>query len=481
MYRPPASPRQHAQLPWPFWALVAALVITSGVTLYLIYTTYVAAPAPSPATETANAAATAEAQSSLPPLDSDIPLQKRNAPDPQPWDGKSRINILLLGVDDRTWQTGDGPPRTDTIILATINPANNTIGMLSLPRDLWVEVPGQGYYKINQAFPLGEAEGLDGGGAGLAMATVEQFLNVEIPFYVQVNFDAFVTLIDEIGGVKVNVPAEITIDPLGDGNTRKLQPGVQTLPGDLALAYVRNRNTTGGDFDRAARQQQVLIALLKRLTDFDLLPTLLRKAPALYQQVASGVSTNLTWGQLLTLGKLAYQIPPENIKNVVIDLNAATASTNFYGQYILIPIPEKIEALKASIFAAQPSPFTATPWPTAALPPTDAPPTITPVADLLASPTPAPLSGPSVIVQNGTFISGLATQTASLLQSYGVNVIEASNADGIYDQSLLIDYTGNQDTIARLREILEKPDLLVFNRYDPDPPADILLIIGADW
>lgn len=470
--------------------MVVALILALVALVYLLYSTFFAPP-PTIATDpTPLPQQNAPSQSDLPPLEEDIPLQTsgENAPPPHAWDGKSRLNVLLLGVDDRYWHSGDGPPRTDTIILATINPQNNTIGLLSLPRDLWVEVPGMGYYKINQAYPLGVANGVDGGGPGLAIATVEQLLDVDIPFYVQVNFEAFTTLVDEIGGVKINVPEEITIDPLGDGNTRKLQPGVQTLPGDLALAYVRNRDTAHGDFDRAARQQQVLIALLDRLTDFDLLPTLLRKAPSLYKNIAGGVSTNLTWGQLLALGKLAYNIPPENVTHRVIDLEAATASTNIYGQYILIPDMARIEALKNAVFNAQPSPLASIPEASpsvqpAAIAPSEIPPIPTPTAtaDLLPSPTPAPVSGPSVAVYNGTFTSGLATQTAALLRSHGVNVVEIGNADGIYAESLLIDYTGNAETLVRLREILERPNLLTFNRYAPEPPADIVLIIGEDW
>ena len=111
------------------------------------------------------------------------------------------------------------------------------------------------------------------------MATVETVLGVTIDYYAQVDFQAFVRIIDEMGGVKLFVPEEIAVDLPGKGDAKVLLPGVQTLPGEVALAYARARNTEGGDFDRAARQQQVLLALRERMISFDLLPTLIARAP----------------------------------------------------------------------------------------------------------------------------------------------------------------------------------------------------------
>ena len=178
---------------------------------------------------------------------------------------------------------GQGPPLADTLILATYDPQSQTIGLLSIPRDLWVDLPGLGYHKINQSFQMGEATNYPGGGPAMAMDTVEALLDIPIHFYVLVDFEAFVRLIDEIGGVKIDVPEQIVVDPLGDHNTKVLQPGIQTLPGDIALAYARSRNTAGSDFDRAERQQQVIMGVRERVASFEILPTLISKAPALYQ------------------------------------------------------------------------------------------------------------------------------------------------------------------------------------------------------
>jgi len=99
------------------------------------------------------------------------------------WDGGSRINVLFIGLDYRDWLAGEGPPRSDTMILFTIDPITKSAGMLSIPRDLWVNIPGFNYGPINTAYALGEANKLPGGGPGLAMKTVSQFIGVPLQYY----------------------------------------------------------------------------------------------------------------------------------------------------------------------------------------------------------------------------------------------------------------------------------------------------------
>jgi len=193
------------------------------------------------------------------------PMQSSEGPKPAPWDGASRVNILIMGLDSADMAGREGPARTDTMILLTLDPVTRTAGMLSIPRDLWVNVPGYGNNKINTAYFLGEGYGEPGGGPGLAIKTVEKFLGIPIHFYAQIDFSAFEQFIDELGGVEVDVPEEISVDPIGPHNTVVLEPGLQTLDGPTALAYARNRDTVGNDFDRAQRQQQVIMAIRDRI------------------------------------------------------------------------------------------------------------------------------------------------------------------------------------------------------------------------
>lgn len=162
------------------------------------------------------------------------------------WDGENRVTVLLMGLDYRDWSGGPGPSRTDTMMLLTLDPLSNSAGILSIPRDLWVSIPGYENNRINVAYFYGEVNQIPGGGPAMAIKTVEALLGVRINYYAVVDFGAFIRFVDELGGVKVDVPAPIRVDPIV-GNPKILQPGIQTLPGELALAYARARNTPNGD------------------------------------------------------------------------------------------------------------------------------------------------------------------------------------------------------------------------------------------
>jgi polyisoprenyl-teichoic acid--peptidoglycan teichoic acid transferase len=131
------------------------------------------------------------------------------------WDGASRINIVFFGLRGGDTVAEDCPACTDTIILMTIDPVTRTAGMLSIPRDMWVKIPGFSYSRINTAWTIGEAAKLPGGGPGLAMETVSQFIGVTVHYYVQVDFDTFVSFINMIGGIDVYVDKRLVLDPEG--------------------------------------------------------------------------------------------------------------------------------------------------------------------------------------------------------------------------------------------------------------------------
>ena len=169
-----------------------------------------------------------------------------------------------MGLDYRDWETGD-VPRTDSMWLFTVDPVGKTAGMLSIPRDTWVAIPGFDEAKINMAYFFGEVYKTPGGGPELAVQTVENFLDEPIHYYIQIDFKAFVDLIDKLDGICLDVPDEIAVDPLGPGNTVVLQPGRQRVFGAVALGYARNRYTAGGDFDRVKRQMQVILAVRERV------------------------------------------------------------------------------------------------------------------------------------------------------------------------------------------------------------------------
>jgi LCP family protein required for cell wall assembly len=391
----------------------------------------------------------------------DAPLQPNDGPIPEYWDGQSRVNVLFLGVDSRDWLVNQGPPLADTIILATFDPQSQTIGMLSIPRDLWAELPNIGYFKINQSFQMGEATNYPGGGPGMAVDTVEKLLAIPIHYYVLVDFEAFVTLIDEIGGVKIDVPEEIVIDPLGD-NVKVLKPGVQTLPGDLALAYARNRDTAGGDFDRAERQQQIIMGVKERVSHYSILPTLISKSPLLYQELSERVQTNLNVRQIFELAWDIQQIPEERIRRYVIGSDQVVPSTSYEGLYILLPIPDQLLLLRDEVFLTQVIESA-------------------PVTSEMSTTELVEAEAASVSIRNGTTAIGLAARTDYYLQSEGVYAAEITNAGQLQEQTTIIDYSGKPHTTQYLAELLRTAPGNVYHRFDPDSPYDIVVILGNDW
>lgn len=390
----------------------------------------------------------------------DEPLQGSNDPAAHAWDGTSRVTMLLMGLDYRDWEAGE-IPRTDTMILLTLDPISRTAGMLTIPRDMWVAIPGFDHGKINTAYFLGESFKVPGGGPGLAVQTVEQFIGVPIHFYAQVDFFAFVKFIDEIDGVKIDVPEKIKIDPIGPSNEVWLEPGRYNLNGDVVLAYARARYTEGGDFDRAKRQQQVIMAIRERLFEVDRLPMLIRSAPALYRDLSEGIKTNLTLQQAVQLALLAQQVPEKNIRKAVIPPGAVSSAMSPDGLDILVPYPDEIRLIRDNVFT-----------------------TGGPVGPKAVAEDPAALMQAEkarVVVQNGTALQGLANRTGEYLRSQGMNVVEENNADRTYDSSLLYIFSGKPYTARYLADMMNIPTSNIFNQFNPDAQADILIIVGNNW
>jgi LCP family protein required for cell wall assembly len=269
---------------------------------------------------------------------------------PLPWNGSERITILVLGLDYRDWVAGSGAPRSDSMMLVTLDPITMRAGMLSIPRDLWVDIPGFTHNRINAAYAFGEGYRVPGGGPALAMQTVESVVGVPINYYMVIDFATFEQMIDEIGGIDVLVTQRVKISPIGR-LSHWLEAKAYHLDGPDALAYARVRKGAGDDFGRAQRQQQVALAILDRVVGFDMLPTLVKKAPTLYQELSSGIRTNLSLEDMIALSWLAIRVNKDDIVNGVI---APPKMVGFYtrpdGASVLRPIPDQIRVLRDMIF-----------------------------------------------------------------------------------------------------------------------------------
>lgn len=393
------------------------------------------------------------------------PLPELAEDEIRPWSGEERLTFLFLGVDQRCDE--EGPTHTDSIMLASVDPVTMSMTILSLPRDLWLEIPGFGLDRINQAYYLGEAYEYPGGGQALARETIEGLLGIPVDYYVTANFQGFVDAVDQIGGIVVNVPEAIDDPDYPDNcygyDPFSIQAGQQRLDGATALKYARTRATFGGDVDRAGRQQAVILAVRDQVLQLNMLPQLIARAPQLWRTFQENVHTNLALEDAVQLALLMQDIPDENIRTAVLDYDYVYNETTPDGRQVLVPRRDEIRALRDEIFA---------------------PPAV-PTPEFAALPTLMAEEDTRVALFNGTAVFGLAGETQEYLQSLGVNVTEIGNADAAtYQTSQIIDFgpEPHTNTVLYLIQQMGIPPLNVSNSTQAaDGNYDVLVIIGADW
>jgi polyisoprenyl-teichoic acid--peptidoglycan teichoic acid transferase len=385
---------------------------------------------------------------------------------PPAWDGASRITVLIIGLDYRDWLANEGPPRSDTMILLTIDPLTKTAGMLSIPRDMWVNVPGFGYSPINMAYANGEGSKLPGGGPELARKTVEQFIGVPIQYYAQIDFSTFASFIDEIGGIEIYNDENLRLDPLGTGKDKiKLTCcGLRQLNGERALAYARFRKDKEGDIARSKRQQKVIIAIRNKVLSPENFPTMISKAQTFYEQFSAGIRTNMPFDVGIRLGVLARDIPVESIKQGAIDYSmVALDNTTLNGQSadIMKPLPDKIRELRDQIFTTGGA--------------------VNPLANQNDLPGLMQADAARVRVLNGSFTAGLDTTTGNFLVAQGVPVTEIGPADATNATTLVV-YSPKLYTLKYLQAVFGvTQSAQILFKPDPTSSVDIEVRLGNDW
>lgn len=343
---------------WLQWMLISAMMVTGFVVttlFYLIVTTSLNIPIrpldqplllemlideiPEPLLE---------AMAVLEP--SDIAVIPTAAPLPQ-LASNDRINVLVMGVDRRP-----GEPfstRTDTMIVLSINPENNTASMLSIPRDLYVDIPGIGNQRINTALPYGAYSGGDAGGAELVRQTINHNLGISIDHYVLLDFQTVIGVIDTAGGVMIDVPYDIndpTYPDMNYGYDPLFVPqGRWLMSGDAALKYMRTRHADG-DFNRSKRQQQVILAFRDALLS-DGLTGAAVKVRSFYNEARDGIVTDMAITDMLSIANAASRVDIEHIRSAVLDSNYVHDHTTESGAYVLIPHPDAISRLIQELFS----------------------------------------------------------------------------------------------------------------------------------
>ncbi len=372
------------------------------------------------------------------------------------WNGKDRVNFLLMGIDRRPGETG--ATNTDSMIVVSVDPATKSVSMLSVPRDLWVPIPGYGENRINTAYWAGVSHNYPGGGPALAKRTVQYNIGIPINYYIIISFVGFRRVVDALGGVTIDVPRDL-YDPSFPDDTYGYRPlyiskGVHHFNGQQTLDYARTRHVDS-DFGRMTRQQQVLMAIKDQALRLDVLP----KIPALWAAKDDTVQTDLGLQDIIALAQLARDIKPENIHDAVIDDTMTQDWVTPGGAMVLLPERERSRKLVEQLFnttavvQAQPG-------------------------DQIKS---ISAEAARIEVSNGTSVEGLGGRVSEWLKAQGYNVVLVDNAEREdYAQTLLIDNNSKPITRAALATLFHvSSDRLVSNATNKT--VDIRLVIGRDF
>lgn len=402
--------------------------------------------------ETSEAEATAEAL--VAPEQTVDPLAEYT------WNDPRRVNILVLGIDQREGE--EGPFHSDTIMAVSINPALKSVGILSIPRDLYVTIPGFTQDRINNANFIGDMNAYPGGGPALAAETVRQSLGIDIDYYVRINFEVFTAVVEAIApnGVEVCPPEEIDDQYYPDGSYGFIRvqfpAGCQTLGAEQLLQYARTRHGNS-DIDRAARQQEVILALREEVLSAGGITNLIAQIPTLYNELSGSYQTNLDLTQLMRLATLAPQI--ETVQTGQISYLHATDCQTARGEQVLCPNHSAIRTVIDQTFNPQPDL------------------SISELRDRALA------ENATVVVYNNTTTTGLASQTREWLNARGVsipsqpgNIPEPNSAP-----TSVRYYTGKIWTARYLAALLGlSQDRVQMGAGDGLTSADVMVVIGPD-
>lgn len=358
--------------------------------------------------------------------------------------------MVLIGVDTRP---DEKVARSDTLILAHIDPKAQKIQLMSIPRDTRVTIPGHGKDKINAAMFLG--------GEALVIKTVKQFTGLPISHYAIVNFDGFKGIVDALGGVTVYVPININdIKAAGhDPKAAFVPKGLQTLDGKHALTFARARHQfPSQDLQRVQNQQTLLKAMYKKAMEFSN-PF---KLPALVNAVASSVQTDLTLREMAGLALDFRGMPEQNVETITMPGEARMVDNLSY----VIPNDKQLDEVLARMKRGEPLSG-------------DASATVSPTGEAVPTLKPAEVT---VTVRNGAGVSGLAKSAQDLLVSQGFNIVDSGNmAQFVYGRTLIIYKTDETNPKAGIvRDALGMGDV-VAARGMYSFESDVMVVVGKDW
>jgi len=367
-------------------------------------------------------------------------------------ESEDRVNILMMGIGG---PGHEGPYLTDTLMVMSYKPSTKEVAMLSLPRDLVVNIPKYDYRKVNSVLAIGRDQKYPGGGEALVVKVVSDTLQIPIQYYARIDFSGFKDVIDELGGITVTVDTPFVDYSYPDNNygyqTVRFQAGQQTMDGETALKFARSRKGTNGegsDFARAKRQQKILVGMREKALSLGTLANPAKLSDIL-QAIGDHSQTNMEVWEILRLGSIAKDIDPAKIVNRVLDdrtgglLRSATGSG---GAYILVP--------KGPTYAE-----------------------IAYLATHIFDSGAAVAESASVLVVNASGRTGVGTLVGQSLAGFGLTVTEIVTAKSTVETTTLIDTTngGAAATLRLIGAYAHPTSLTSGTSYLADHPESILL------
>lgn len=367
------------------------------------------------------------------------------------------VRIVLIGADDRDGEAG----RSDTLMVASINPARITLALMSIPRDLRVLIPGQGYDKINAAYATG--------GPPLTVETVERFLDEDIDHWAKIDFEGFVKAIDTLGGVEVTVP---DIEGPQTGGTHHgmnyddnwgnlhihLKPGRQKLNGEEALGFVRYRksnmyrNRQGtryragiNDIERAKNQQMFLQELMKQKLRLTKLPSLVKAGSQILKYLET--DPDLTWTKAYQLFKIIRHVDPSEMYTMTVPIRDRWISNGsqeiYYAEVVSSTFRERRSEMQDYLYGRE-------------------------------------RTDVQVTVLNGCGRAGIAAAAADLLTDRGFENVQIGNAARFDYRATEIAYYGdNEKTATRIARLMD------CGRVSPgsadDDKSGVEIVVGEDF
>lgn len=367
---------------------------------------------------------------------------------------QGRTNILILGMGG---QKHPGGTLSDTMIILSIDYPDKKIGLISVPRDLWVPIPGFGHAKVNEAYADGEkSRSTTGGGGTLASRTLENVLGIPIHYYISVDFEGFKKIVDTVGGVDIYVEKAIydpyyPADDMIHYSPFSISAGEHHMDGSLALKYARSRETTS-DFDRSRRQMQVMMAVKEKVMTLGILanPT---KIAQMLNILGQHVKTNMQVSEIRALLDTTKSLDTTNMINKVFDTTVGgplVQNQDSSRGYFIYPRKgidqfSELQQIARNLFKTNQE----------------------------------VVSAAKIEVTNATGKTGLAASVAHFLESYGYSVEQINTANTLSATTKVYDYSGGNfsDISQKIASLLKAENLEGPKRQN----VDIQVIIGQDY